>query len=82
LHEALFEYASAQGTVGLSLGVTSPSAPRLVLWTEIVGMFLGRLEFFVVFISLAKIARDLPGLLARSVPSRRVRRKEPQVVAG
>lgn len=82
LPEALFEYASAQGTVGLSLGVTSPSAPRLVLWTETAGMFLGRLEFFVVFISIAKVVRDLPGLLARSEPGRKVRRKERQTVAG
>ena len=65
-HEALFEYASAQGTVGLSLGVTSPSAPQLVLWTETAGMFLGRLEFFVVFVSITKVGRDLPRLLYRN----------------
>jgi len=56
--ESLFEYASAVGTVGLSIGVTSASAPAAVLWAEIVGMFLGRLEFFIVFISAAKLVRD------------------------
>lgn len=65
IDEALFEYASAQGTVGLSLGVTAPDSPLGVLWTQIAGMFLGRLEFFVVFIGLARIARDLPSLLPR-----------------
>ena len=65
LDQALFEYASAQGTVGLSLGVTGPDAPLGVLWTQIAGMFLGRLEFLVVFIGLVKIARDLPSLLRR-----------------
>ncbi|HBO44876.1 MAG TPA: cation transporter, partial [Planctomycetaceae bacterium] len=63
LDEALFEYASAQGTVGLSIGVTSASAPALVLWTEIVGMFFGRLEFLVIIIGVATIIRDLPALL-------------------
>jgi trk system potassium uptake protein TrkH len=65
LHEALFEYASAQGTVGLSLGVTTAAAPRLVLWTEMAGMFFGRLEFFVIFISVAKLVGDIPSLLRR-----------------
>ena len=58
LKESLFEYASAVGTVGLSIGVTSASAPAAVLWAEIVGMFLGRLEFFVVFVSAATLLRD------------------------
>lgn len=59
LKESLFEFASALGTVGLSVGVTTATSPAGVLWTEIAGMFLGRLEFFVVFIGLAKIFKDL-----------------------
>lgn len=59
LKESLFEFASALGTVGLSVGVTSASSPPLILWTEIFGMFLGRLEFFVIFVSFAKIIRDV-----------------------
>lgn len=58
LKESLFEFASALGTVGLSIGITSIDAPSLVLWTEILGMFLGRLEFFVIFVSLGKIVCD------------------------
>jgi len=54
LRESLFEFASALSTVGLSAGVTHPSAPAGVLWTEMAGMFLGRLEFFVVFTGLGK----------------------------
>jgi trk system potassium uptake protein TrkH len=65
LSDALFEFASAQGTVGLSVGVTRPDAPPGVLWTEILGMFLGRLEFFVVLLSIAKLLRDVPVLLRR-----------------
>lgn len=58
LGDALFEYASAQGTVGLSLGITKASTPPGILWTMIAGMFLGRLEFYVVFMSIFKIVRD------------------------
>jgi trk system potassium uptake protein TrkH len=57
--ESLFEFASALGTVGLSVGLTSVQTPPFVLWTETLGMLLGRLEFFVIFIAFAKILRDL-----------------------
>jgi trk system potassium uptake protein TrkH len=62
LQEALFEFASSLGTVGLSMGVTAPDAPPLILWAEMLAMFLGRLEFFVVFVGVAKLMRDLPVL--------------------
>lgn len=58
LVEALFEFASALGTVGLSVGVTSPQMPDAALWAQIMAMFLGRLEFVVVIISLIKICID------------------------
>lgn len=58
LKESLFEYASALSTVGLSVGITAANAPPLVLWIETLGMFLGRLEFFVIFISLGRLIRD------------------------
>lgn len=56
---ALFEFASALGTVGLSVGIAGAGAPNGVLWTSILGMFLGRLEFYVIFVAIAKIAVDL-----------------------
>ncbi|AMP20382.1 hypothetical protein AZF37_03645 [endosymbiont 'TC1' of Trimyema compressum] len=39
--DSIFEFASAIGTSGLSLGITGPDAPRFILWTEIAGMLLG-----------------------------------------
>jgi trk system potassium uptake protein TrkH len=66
LRDSLFEFASAQGTVGLSIGVTAPDAPPLVLWAEIVGMFLGRLEFLIVFVGVSKLVRDIPRLSGRN----------------
>lgn len=64
LAESLFEFASSLGTVGLSVGLTSAAAPDGQLWIQIGGMILGRLEFFVVFAGLLKLARDLPLVLS------------------
>lgn len=58
LADSLFEFASALGTVGLSIGITAPQMPDAALWAEIIAMFLGRLEIIVVIVSLFKLARD------------------------
>lgn len=59
LQDSLFEFSSALGTVGLSVGITSATAPPLVLWTEIIGMLFGRLEIYVFFIVISKIYLDI-----------------------
>lgn len=59
--DSLFEFSSALGTVGLSIGIVSYAAPASVLWVETIGMFLGRLEIvavFSLFIQGIKIGRD------------------------
>ncbi|MDO9628348.1 MAG: TrkH family potassium uptake protein [Acholeplasmataceae bacterium] len=58
LENSLFEFASSLGTVGLSVGITGYHAHPLILWTSAIGMFLGRLEFYVIFIAIAKIYMD------------------------
>jgi hypothetical protein len=58
------EFASALGTVGLSVGVTSPDMPDIALWAEIIAMFLGRLEFMAMIVSAIKLGRDLGRLAA------------------
>ncbi len=58
LRDAMFEFASSIGTVGLSIGVSTTSAPLHIIWTESLGMLLGRLEFFVVFIAIIKLIQD------------------------
>ncbi len=70
LQDSLFEFASALGTVGLSRGVIAAEAPTAVLWASIAGMLLGRLEFLIIFLSLAKVAADLRHALA-TWPGRR-----------
>jgi trk system potassium uptake protein len=56
--DALFEFASTLGTVGLSVGITGYDAHPVILWTSTLSMFLGRLEFYVVFIALTKMTTD------------------------
>lgn len=63
LKDSLFEYASSLGTVGLSVGITGPNTPPVILWMEIIGMFLGRLEFFVVFVAIGNIVRKVINLI-------------------
>jgi trk system potassium uptake protein TrkH len=65
LQDSLFEFASALGTVGLSVGLTGAGAPYPILWTEIAGMFLGRLEFFVIVYAIIKLIRDSGYLLSK-----------------
>jgi Trk-type K+ transport system membrane component len=50
------------------LSVAGAQTPATVLWTQIVGMFLGRLELFVVIVSLLRIVRDLPTLVVGARP--------------
>ncbi|OHB25333.1 MAG: cation transporter [Desulfuromonadaceae bacterium GWC2_58_13] len=63
LKDSLFEFASALGTVGLSIGATTAAAPKGQLWTEIAGMLLGRLEFFMIFWGFIKFGKDVLVLL-------------------
>lgn len=59
LQDSMFEFSSAISTVGLSVGITNFNASRIVLWTAIVGMFLGRLEIMVIFKAILRVSRDL-----------------------
>jgi trk system potassium uptake protein TrkH len=54
----MFEFGSALGTVGLSIGLISPEAPTGIIWTQTIGMFLGRLEFFIILYAGIKLVKD------------------------
>lgn len=59
LSNALFEYASTLGTVGLSVGITGADAHPAILWFSSLSMFLGRLEFYVIFVALSVLSKDV-----------------------
>lgn len=52
LSDAMFEFASSLGTVGLSIGITGPTTNNATLIVEMLGMLLGRLEVFIVIIGI------------------------------
>jgi len=67
LTEVMFEFASALGTVGLSVGVTSVSASNAVLVIEMVGMLLGRLEIFIVLFGFSTFLNSIKRFISRIV---------------
>jgi trk system potassium uptake protein TrkH len=44
--------------VGLSIGLTTPEMPVLVMWTQTLAMLLGRLEFFAILVGFMKLITD------------------------
>ena len=52
LFDAMFEFASVFSTTGLSGGLTNASTQTGTLIVEMIGMLLGRLEIFIVFIGI------------------------------
>ena len=58
VEDSMFEFASALSTVGLSVGITAFDADPVIHWTATAGMFLGRLEIYVVMISAARMLAD------------------------
>ncbi|MDD5292811.1 MAG: potassium transporter TrkG [Candidatus Izemoplasmatales bacterium] len=59
LEESLFEFASALGTVGLSIGVISYHLEPVLLWVSAWGMIMGRLEFYIIIMAFSKLMIDL-----------------------
>lgn len=59
LEESLFEFASALGTVGLSIGVISYHLEPVLLWITTLGMLMGRLEFYIIIMAFSKLMIDL-----------------------
>lgn len=57
--DSMFEFASALGTAGLSVGITGYDASPVVLWTETVGMLAGRLEIYVIFVAAVQFGREI-----------------------
>lgn len=65
LANALFEVASAQGNVGLSVGITSPSMPVDLKVLYIFLMWIGRLEIFSTLVFLISVILLISHVRAR-----------------
>ena len=63
LTDSLLEFSSALSSAGLSSGIITATAPVGVLITCILGMFLGRLEMYIIFIAIAKVCDDVKSKL-------------------
>ena len=57
LADAIFEVATAQGTVGLSSGITGPGMPIIAEVLFIFQMWMGRLEIIPVLVLIHSIFR-------------------------
>ncbi|MDD3486339.1 MAG: TrkH family potassium uptake protein, partial [Atopobiaceae bacterium] len=57
LEDSLFQFASALGTVGLSIGIPLETASPWLLWATTIGMFLGRLEIYPVLVVATHVAQ-------------------------
>lgn len=55
LRDSMFEFSSALGTVGLSIGLTNPNTTNPILIIEMAGMIFGRLEIFIILTGLYSI---------------------------
>jgi trk system potassium uptake protein TrkH len=53
--DSLFEVSTAISSAGLSVGIVNNLMNPFLMWIEIILMFLGRLEIYIVFIFIAKL---------------------------
>jgi trk system potassium uptake protein TrkH len=58
LSQSMFEFSSALGNAGMSVGITSAGASPGILWLLIVAMIFGRLEIFVLIVGILKLVTD------------------------
>lgn len=58
LSQSMFEFSSALGNAGMSVGITSADAPGGILWLLMAAMMFGRLEIFVLIVGILKLATD------------------------
>ena len=76
LFDAMFEFASAFGTVGISNGLTNAGASAGSLLVLMVGMILGRLEIFIVFVGAYSGLLALRQKIASGIKSSRDNRPQ------
>jgi trk system potassium uptake protein TrkH len=68
LFQGMFEFLSVFGTSGMSIGLTNINTNSATLIVEILGMFLGRMEIFVVFFGVSSFVKTLRNAFQRKLP--------------
>lgn len=54
LQDSIFEFASVLGNGGVTIGINHFNAHTGILWNSIIGMILGRLEIYIVILTLIR----------------------------
>ena len=72
--DSFVEFASALGTIGISIGVISRATPTPGLWIIIIGMLIARLEIYIFIFSFARIRRNIIDFYKENQIARRERR--------
>ena len=65
--EALFDFVSSQGGVGLTSGITGVHSSDATLIVEMIGMVLGRLEIFIVLVGIHSIYEIIKRKIVKTV---------------
>ncbi|MBP3283948.1 MAG: TrkH family potassium uptake protein [Clostridia bacterium] len=66
LQDSLFEFSSALANAGISIGINHFGAHPGILWTSIIGMILGRLEIYIVFLTIIRAFIGLKNKITNS----------------
>ncbi len=56
--QSFIEFFSALGTVGMSIGVVSPTMGNAEMWIIIVGMLIARLEVYIILLAVSRLVLD------------------------
>ncbi|MDR0531179.1 MAG: TrkH family potassium uptake protein [Oscillospiraceae bacterium] len=65
IQDAMVDFASSLGTIGISGGQTGPNSSGYVLAVQIVGMVLARMEVYIVYVFAAAGTREVIHSLRR-----------------
>jgi trk system potassium uptake protein TrkH len=68
LFQGMFEFLSVFGTSGMSVGLTNINTNSATLIVEMLGMFLGRMEIFVVFFGISSFIKTVRNTFQRRLP--------------
>ena len=57
--DSMFEFSSALGTIGMSIGITTRQMGAPALWIQTVGMLIARLEVYIMLLAPIRFSMDI-----------------------